>query len=237
MALLMAGVGSVLDCRARPFPTPACRARHFHSWQNAPLAVQATWKIHRVSESESFDEMLESHRKYLVRYALFHLKDSSLAEDAVQDTMIAALANRDGFQGRSALRTWLTSILKHKIVDMVRKRERGLPADALTLGDAPGAAEGGFSAKGRWIDPPADWGLPDSALESNQFWRVYEQCCRRMPERHALVFSMREVMDMSAEEICKKLEISKSNLHVILFRARLSLRACMSKNWFNAEHA
>jgi RNA polymerase sigma-70 factor (ECF subfamily) len=58
-----------------------------------------------------------------------------------------------------------------------------------------------------------------------------------MPRRHALVFSMREVMDMPAEEICKNLEISKSNLHVILFRARLSLRSCMSKNWFGAEHA
>ena len=185
---------------------------------------------------EELAKLLESHRKYLLRYALFHLRDSSLAEDAVQETIITALANSESFQGRSALRTWLTSILKHKIVDLVRKRERVLPADALMLGTEGEAAETAFGSNGRWIDPPADWGLPDAALESKQFWRVYEKCCQRMPERHALVFSMREVMNMTTEEICKKLEISQSNLHVILFRARLSLRSCITKYWFSANH-
>ena len=179
---------------------------------------------------------LESHRKYLLRYALFQLRDPSLAEDAVQDTLIAALAQRDSFEGRSQLRTWLTSILKHKVIDLVRKRSRGLPVDAMQLGEDADSAGSSFNARGRWIDPPADWGLPDAALESKQFWRVYQKCCQRMPERHALVFSMREVMDLSTEEICKKLEISKSNLHVILYRARLSLRSCMTKNWFAGDH-
>ena len=185
---------------------------------------------------EDLAKSLESHRKYLLRYALFQLRDASLAEDAVQETFIAALAHRDSFEGRSTLRTWLSSILMHKIVDLVRSRQRGLPADALTLGNEHDAAEAAFDGKGRWIDPPADWGLPDAALESDQFWRVYQKCCQRMPERHALVFSMREVMDMSTEEICKKLEISRSNLHVILYRARLSLRSCMTKKWFSAGH-
>lgn len=185
---------------------------------------------------EDLAKSLESHRKYLLRYALFQLRDPSLAEDAVQDTFIAALAQHDGFQGRSQLRTWLTAILKNKVIDLVRKRGRGLPADAVPLGEEDDSADSSFNAKGRWIDPPADWGLPDAALESNQFWRVYQKCCQRMPERHALVFSMREVMDMSTEEICKKLEISTSNLHVILYRARLSLRSCMTKDWFGAGH-
>lgn len=179
---------------------------------------------------------LEAHRKYLLRYALFQLRDASLAEDAVQDTLVAALAQGEGFEGRSQLRTWLTSILKHKVVDLVRKRGRGLPVDAVRLGEEDDSAEGSFNARGGWIDPPADWGLPDAALESAQFWRVYQKCCQRMPERHALVFSMREVMDMSTEEICKKLEISTSNLHVILYRARLRLRSCMTKHWFGADH-
>lgn len=78
--------------------------------------------------------------------------------------------------------------------------------------------------------------LGGEALESNQFWETYLKCCKVMPERHALVFSMREVLDLSAEEICKELGLSTSNLHVILFRARQSLRACMTKNWFGAEH-
>ncbi len=184
---------------------------------------------------EDLSKTLESHRKYLLRYALFQMRDPALAEDAVQDTLIAALAQHDGFQGRSQLRTWLIAILKHKIIDLVRKRGRGLPADASPLGEEDDTTGGSFNARGQWIDPPADWGQPDAALESNQFWRVYQKCCQRMPERHALVFSMREVMDMSTEEICKRLEISTSNLHVILYRARLRLRACMTKNWFRSE--
>jgi len=189
-----------------------------------------------VGRDEELAKSLEAHRKYLLRYAIFQLRDPSLAEDAVQDTIIAALTQRESFEGRSQLRTWLTSILKHKIVDMVRKRARGLPADAMQLGDEDGSSDASFNAQGRWIDPPADWGLPDAALESKNFWEVYQKCCERMPERHALVFSMREVMDLSTEEICKNLEISKSNLHVILYRARLSLRSCMTKKWFSTEH-
>ena len=188
-----------------------------------------------MSVDEDWAKSLEAHRNYLQRYAMFHLHDAALAEDAVQDTMMAALAQGNRFEGRSQLRTWLTAILKHKIIDLVRSRGRGLPAGTLSLDD-DGSAEAAFTSKGKWVDPPADWGLPDAALESQQFWRVYQECCRRMPERHALVYSMREVMDLPSDEICKKLEISMSNLHVILFRARLSLRSCMTKNWFGVEH-
>lgn len=76
---------------------------------------------------EGLANSLKAHRKYLLRYALFQLRDASLAEDAVQDTLVAALAQGEGFAGRSQLLTWLTSILKHKVIDLVRKRGRGLP--------------------------------------------------------------------------------------------------------------
>lgn len=178
-----------------------------------------------------------AQRGYLLRYALFHLRDAAHAEDAVQDTLIAALAHRNQFAGRSQLRTWLTGILKHKIIDQVRRREREFPSD---LAEGPGeedpaTAAGPFTAAGRWAELPDRWEKPESALESTQFWRVYEKCCRLMPARHALVFSMREVMEMSAGEICKELGVSTSNLHVILFRARVRLRACMTRNWFEGS--
>jgi len=189
-----------------------------------------------MTEDEEQAQPLETHRKYLLRYAQFHLRDEALAEDAVQDTLMAALAQRDRFKGRSQLRTWLTGILKHKIIDLMRSRGRGLPADAFALGEGADANDGSFNDQGKWVDPPTDWGLPDAALESSQFWRVYQECCKRMSKRDALVFSMREVMGLSSEEICKKIDISTTNLHVILFRARLSLRACMSKNWFGTQH-
>jgi RNA polymerase sigma-70 factor (ECF subfamily) len=189
-----------------------------------------------MAEQDDLAQSLDAHRKYLQRYALFHLRDASLAEDAVQDTLIAALAQRNRFQGRSQLRTWLTGILKHKVIDLMRSRERALPADAIALQEDAEGTAASFDASGRWIDPPADWGAPDAALESGQFWRVYQECCRRMSKRDALVFSMREVMGLSSEEICKKIDITTTNLHVILFRARRSLRSCMSKNWFGTDH-
>jgi len=175
---------------------------------------------------------LETHRKFLQRYALFHLRDSSLAEDAVQDTLMAALARRTQFQGRSQLRTWLTVILRNKIIDLTRSRGRGLPANTVALGEDTDSDDGSFKANGEWIDPPADWGRPDAALESNQFWRVYKECCQRLTERDALVFSMREVEGLSSDEICRTMSMSTTNLHVILFRARQRLRSCMNDKWF-----
>jgi RNA polymerase sigma-70 factor (ECF subfamily) len=191
------------------------------------------------SDAEGLSSAIEEQRAYLLRFAMFHLRDPSRAEDAVQETLIAALQHRGQFAGRSGFRTWLTAILKHKIVDQVRRNERYAPLDAAE----PGAADGTdgvpnpFSASGRWAEKPAPWQLPEQALESMQFWRVYEKCCEAMPRRHALVFSMREVMEMTSEEICKELGISASNLHVILFRARLRLRECMSRHWFGQQHA
>jgi RNA polymerase sigma-70 factor (ECF subfamily) len=189
-----------------------------------------------MADENELAHSLETHRKYLQRYALFHLRDPSLAEDAVQDTLMAALARREQFQGRSQLRTWLTVILKHKIIDLTRSRGRGLPADAISLGENPDSGDGSFNASGKWVDPPADWGRPDAALESSQFWRVYQECCQRMSKRDAQVFSMREVMGLSSDEICKEMGISTSNLHVILFRARLSLRNCLGKHWFGRQN-
>lgn len=186
---------------------------------------------------DSLVKELESHRKYLQRYALFHLRDSSAADDAVQETLIAAVAQIATFEGRSELRTWLTAILKRKIVDQIRQRERHSPVEAMNDGDPCAPAEGFFGERGRWSEPPTDWGIPDAALESMEFWRVYVYCCERMQKRHALAFSMREVMGMSTEEICAALEISTTNLHVMLYRARLSLQACMTKEWFNVSPA
>ena len=183
-------------------------------------------------ETADYANTLQQQRQYLLRYARFHLHDDALAEDAVQDTLLAAHAQRASFAGRSQLRTWLTGILKHKIVDLARSRARGLPVDALALGTGHAPTDGAFRDDGHWVDPPALWGAPDAALESSQFWAVYQECCARMSKRDALVFSMREVMGLSSDEICKNIDITTTNLHVILFRARMSLRACIGRNWF-----
>ena len=180
---------------------------------------------------------VEAHRPYLLRYAMLQLRDATAAEDAVQETLLAALQSGARFAGRSSVRTWLTGILKHKIIDHVRRqaRERRLEAPD----DEP--AEGGhdladahFSEDGHWADFPDDWPAPDKSLENAQFWRVFETCIQVMPERAARVFVMREVMELSTEEICKALGITATNCWVMLHRARLALRECLEIKWFKA---
>lgn len=177
---------------------------------------------------------LAQHRPYLLRYALQQLRDEGQAEDVVQETLLAAL--QGNFSGQSSLRTWLTGILKHKIIDLIRRqsREAPLPGAADSDDDTLDDFDALFDRRDHWTseDTPQAWQQPNAALESKQFWKVYEACAQLMPQRLALVFSMREVMDMDIDEICKSLSISATNCSVILYRARMSLRLCLDKNWF-----
>jgi RNA polymerase sigma-70 factor (ECF subfamily) len=176
---------------------------------------------------------IESHRGYLMRVAQLQLRDRESAEDAVQETLLAALAARDGFSGRSSLKTWLTGILKHKIVDAIRRRQREPRATAsfeeeLDLDDFDAL----FRSNGAWDTPPADWGDPVAALDRREFLDIVDFCLDKLPPNTGRVFMMREVMELETEEICKELAITANNLWVILYRARVSLRQCLEQNWF-----
>jgi RNA polymerase sigma-70 factor (ECF subfamily) len=176
-------------------------------------------------------EELEQLRPYLLRYALLQLRDHDAAEDVVQETMLAALEGRARFEGKSTAKTWLTGILKHKIIDLLRRRSREQP---LAVGDDESESEvmdALFQRDGHWQQPPSDWGNPARALEDKRFREAFEFCAKVMPERSARVFMMREVLEMSTDEICKELGITPTNLWVILHRARLSLRECIEIKW------
>ncbi len=179
---------------------------------------------------------IESHRNYLLRYALMQLRDQGTAEDVVQDTLLAALQGAARFSGNSSVKTWLTGILKHKIIDQVRRQSREQP---LTPGDSDDgdaeAVDALFLENGHWRQPPSNWGDPDKALENKAFMAVFEQCAKNMPEKTARAFMLREVMELSTGDICKELEISTTNCWVILHRARLSLRECLELKWFGKQ--
>src|SRR5262252_3370893 len=112
-----------------------------------------------------FLKELETQRGYLLRVARLQLRDTALAEDVVQDTLTAALAAQGGFTGKSTVKTWLTGILKHKIVDAIRRKQRE-PIAASTLDDEADLEdfEGLFKENGGWQTPPADWGDPEQSL-------------------------------------------------------------------------
>lgn len=183
-------------------------------------------------------EPVEQHRSYLLRYAMLQLRDPALAEDAVQETLLAAIENRGSFAGKSSLKTWLVSILKHKIIDLLRKRTRE-PAFTELGGseEEDGKFDELFDPRAHWQSnhAPGNWGNPDQSLENKKFWEMFEFCAERMSVPVARVFMLREVMGLSTEEICKDLGISTSNCWVMLHRARMSLRLCLETNWFGVS--
>jgi RNA polymerase sigma-70 factor (TIGR02943 family) len=184
-------------------------------------------------DADPFAIELDMHRRYLLRVARLQLRDGDLAEDVVQETFLAAVAGRAGFSGRSSIRTWLTGILKHKIIDAIRqKQRRPIVAAAFDETLDVDALDGMFTDEGAWITPPADWGNPENALAQSEFMDVLARCLDKLPPATARVFTMREILELESDEICKELSITANNLWVILHRARISLRQCLEQNWF-----
>jgi RNA polymerase sigma-70 factor (ECF subfamily) len=177
---------------------------------------------------KDFRSQVEGERGYLLRYASLQLRDSHAAEDAVQETLMAALAGQAGFGGRSNLRTWLTGILKHKIVDAIRRLSRETPAPT-----DEGELEVLFERRGHWAEMPAAWENPDQSLEQKQFFSALEECLARLPAKTAQVFMMREHLGYETGDICKELDVTPTHCWVLLYRARLALRECLQKNWFS----
>ena len=179
-----------------------------------------------------FASRCNSHRGYLLRVAVLQLRDNDLAEDVVQDTLVAALQGARGFSGRSSLKTWLTGILKHKIVDAIRRKTREPTFASLDEECQIEDFDALFDDSGHWENPPADWGDPESQLSRTQFFDIVQFCLEKLPPNTARVFMMREVMELESDEICKELSITSTNLWVILYRARMALRQCLEQNWF-----
>jgi RNA polymerase sigma-70 factor (ECF subfamily) len=163
---------------------------------------------------------------------VLQLRDNDLAEDIVQDTLVAALQGARGFSGRSSLKTWLTGILKHKIVDAIRRKSREPTFASLDEECQIEDFDALFDDAGHWENPPADWGDPETQLSRAQFFDIMQFCLDRLPPNTARVFMMREVMELESDEICKELSITSTNLWVILYRARMALRQCLEQNWF-----
>lgn len=186
------------------------------------------------AEKRRFDpaEWIDAYGDMLFRYALVRLRDQGLAEDVVQETFLSALAGRKNFAGRSSERTWLVGILKHKIVDILRKRSRERQVDDIESLQNMGDED--FDETGRWRVKPASWTTDSSALyQQKEFWEILEACLSDLPERLASAFSLKELEEMETKELCKVLHISPTNLWVMLHRARHRLRGCLEANWFD----
>jgi len=171
---------------------------------------------------------------FLYRFALSRVKDPAVAEDLVQETFLAALRGRESFKGHSGVRTWLIAILKHKIVDYIRKKIREPSTDNIeALTDM---ADSDFDDRGEWQLRPSKWAInPGKIYEQKEFLDLLYRCLAELPQRLAEAFMLREMDGLSTAEVCKVLDITATNSWVMLYRARISLRRCLENKWLGEE--
>jgi RNA polymerase sigma-70 factor (ECF subfamily) len=180
---------------------------------------------------------VENYIDYLFNYAVSRLSDSEQASDLVQETFLAALKAKNNFKGESTEKTWLTSILKRKIIDIYRKKSSSKESSMSDFGESINDPEffdyvGAF--KGQWKEervPHSNSLMPEGELENNELRLIIEKCISLLPDNLASVFIMKMIDDVPSEEICKELGITSSNVWVMMHRARLRLRNCIEINW------
>lgn len=181
------------------------------------------------------EEYLLPLRQQMLAFATLQLADASQAEDVVQEALMGAFKNARSFAGRAAFKTWIFAILKNKITDILRQKKRLNETGLLVDSDEDqNSLLDLFNTNGFWHkeERPAPWGNPEAEMLDRHFWRVFDTCLNHLPGHQARVFMMREFLELDSKEICAAVEITETNLNVMLYRARLRLRECLENHWF-----
>lgn len=184
------------------------------------------------TQKQQLCDWVEEHSDYLFRCALKHFPDTSAAEEIVQETFVAAVGSIANFKGDSSPRTWLTSILRFKVIDRIRAKTRDNSVSLDEVKDP--SLSHYFDEAEHWKSEtgPVHWNTqPDALLEQKQLRGILEQCVTKLPERFRNIFLLRELEGLSRDEIAEQLRLSASNIGVILHRARLALRDCLQVHW------
>ena len=177
-----------------------------------------------------FAQSIQTLRPQLLRFARAQLRNEAWAEDAVSETVLAALAKPQAFAGQSQFKTWLIGILKHKLIDQIRRHSREVSATSQE--DDEDIDDLLFNTTGHWRVAPVEWGDPEAACGRREFFEVLEVCVEKLPGAQGRVFMMREWLELDSSEICKELGITATNLWVLLHRARWRLQTCLQERWF-----
>lgn len=183
---------------------------------------------------------LEALRPQLLRFAQLQLRNATLAEDAVSETLLAILEHPERFAGQSSLKTYVIGILKHKIIDLLRASQREVSLSSSEADDARSDAEMAdalFTTDGHFRpgQQPTDWGDPEATFARNEFFDILQLCIDKLPAKIARIFMMREWLELETEDICTELDITTANAWVMLYRARMRLRECLQLNWFGGQ--
>ena len=177
---------------------------------------------------------MDQYGNYLYSFALYRVQNETIAQDLVQDTLTAALKSKDNFKGKSSEKTWLTGILKHKILDYLRNKYREPVFEETRPETAKN--ENILSSKGQWVTSSVKWkSNPENLLEQKDFMDVVKTCLIELPDRPAQALSLREIEGYSTKKICKILNITPTNCWVILHRARSLMKKCIEIKWLKSD--
>ena len=173
---------------------------------------------------------VDRYSDYLYNYAISRVGDEDIAKDILQDTFVAALQASKSFKGNAAERTWLVAILKHKIIDHYRKsNSQKAKAEVPLSSEFDPSGEGNLLQ--RQIADPESVRENDS-MENSELGLAIEICLSHIPPQHARAFSLKTIEHWATEDICKELNISPSNLWVMVHMARSALLECLNAQWF-----
>ena len=182
---------------------------------------------------ETFANQVVALRPLLVRMARQRLRNDAWAEDAVSETLVAVLENPAAFSGRASVRTWMVGVLKHKVVDQIRRHTRECQFETFE-DDEPEYGELCDANPVGIFQANAEWGDPQERLSQRQFMEQFDQCLKMLPPQQSRAFMLRNWMEEETDEICKQLDVTSNNLAVMLHRARGRLRTSLQAQWMSA---
>ncbi|TDO23365.1 sigma-70 family RNA polymerase sigma factor [Pedobacter duraquae] len=177
---------------------------------------------------------VSQYADYLFRYAMSRLNDEEQARDLVQETFLSGLEKLDNFKGISSEKTWLTAILKNKIIDIYRKKSSRSNQTVSTEETDYDRQDFFDPENGHWNNQhqPSPFAVEhEDLLVSKEFNKILQQCMQKLPSLWFSVFSMKHLDDEATEFICTELKVTPANFWVIIHRTKVNLRSCLQKNW------
>lgn len=206
----------------------------------AQTADSPTTSDSDAGQSPDLASQLPMLRQRLLRQARFAVYDAALAEDLVQETLLAVFEQASNHHGQASLTTWATAILKNKVADWYRSPNRTRfvqQSDEPEDTELSDGLETLYDAAGHYVEHVPKWQQPENQMEQRQMLTILEQCAARLPRQTGRVFMMREWLGFETIEICTRLEISADNCRTTLHRARMGMRECMQIRWLGQKEA
>jgi RNA polymerase sigma-70 factor, ECF subfamily len=185
-------------------------------------------------DEAAFSEIVHRYQSGLIRLAMVFVASREVAEEVAQETWLAVLQGLASFEGRSALKSWIFSILTNRAKTRAVREKRSIPFSELSM---PGFEEETaveperFTSRGGWSAPPGGWDedTPEKVLLRREARALIEKTMEELPPNQRAVITLRDVEGLDAAEVCNVLDLSETNQRVLLHRGRSKVRAALER--------